>query len=341
MKVSLHRPITAIALFFVALPGSAHHSQAIYDREREVTVEGVVTRFLWANPHSYIDVSTPSEGAESMTWTIEAPAPNGLTRRGWTPRTLLPGERITVIGNPSGNQERRSALLVSVVKADGTVLSLSESPADSASPQAAFVAADLSGHWLITPDPNVFLPFAEPASWSLTDEGIAAVESFDVNADMPDQDCIAQTAPISMLFGGMVDIELGKDVVLIRVEDHQDHRTIHMNLDSHDGAEFSGQGHSIGRWEDDVLVVDTTHFADHRIGNAIGLPSGSQRHYTERFSLTPDRTQLEYTFQIEDPEYLAEVVTDTMLLAYRPDMQFVSEPCNLEAARRYLEFVDD
>jgi hypothetical protein len=187
----------------------------------------------------------------------------------------------------------------------------------------------------------VFSQYAQPRSWSLTGKGSAAVESFDVNADNPDKDCIAQLAPLS-LFGALLDIELGEGVIMIRTEDHQDHRTVYMRLDSHDGAQFSPQGHSIGRWEDDdVLVVDTTHFSDHRIGNGIGLPSGPQRHFVERFALTPDRTQLEYTFQLEDPEYLAEAVTGTLMFTYRPDLSFVSEPCNLESARRYLEFVEE
>jgi hypothetical protein len=136
MRFTLQRSIPAIALFLVALPGSAHHSQAIYDRQREVQVEGVVTRFLWAMPHSYIEISAPNEGSESVTWTIETGGPPGLTRRGWTPRTLVPGDHVTVTGNPSRNPERRTALLTSVLKADGTLLSLSASPvAETASPR--------------------------------------------------------------------------------------------------------------------------------------------------------------------------------------------------------------
>jgi hypothetical protein len=343
MRLILQRSMPAIALFLVTLPGSAHHSQAIYDRQREVKVEGVVTRFLWAMPHAYIDISTPDEGAESVTWTIETGGPPGLTRSGWTPRTLVPGDHVTVIGNPSRNPERRTALLKSVVKADGSLLSLSGSPAaDTANPPAQFEAADLSGPWQITPDANaVFAQLIQPrASWSLTDKGIAAVESFDVNADNPDKDCTPQIAPLSLL-GALLDIVPGEDVILIRTEDHQDDRTVHMDLESHDGAQVSRQGHSIGHWENDVLVVDTTRFADHPIGNGIGLPSGPQRHFVERFALTADRTQLEYTFRLEDPEYLAEPVTDTLVFTYRPDLPFVSEPCNLESARRYLEFVEE
>ena len=49
-------------------------------------------------------------------------------------------------------------------------------------------------------------------------------------------------------------------------------RIVHMGAESHDGAAISLQGHSIGRWEGDTLVVDTTHFAEHRVGNAMGVP---------------------------------------------------------------------
>ena len=82
-------------------------------------------------------------------------------------------------------------------------------------------------------------------------------------------------------------------------------------------------------------MVDTTHFADHRSGNARGIRSGSQKHLVERFELNPDRTNLTYRFELEDPEYLAAPITGELQAAYRPDLDFVPVTCSPEAARRF------
>ena len=108
-----------------------------------------------------------------------------------------------------------------------------------------------------------------------------------------------------------------------------------LEIDLNDGAAVTHQGHSIGWWESDVLVVDTTHFTDHRSGNARGVRSGSQKHLVERFELNPDRTNLTYRFELDDPEYLAAPVTGELQAAYRPDLDFVPVTCNPEAARRF------
>ena len=109
-----------------------------------------------------------------------------------------------------------------------------------------------------------------------------------------------------------------------------------MNVDSHDGAERTHQGHSIGWWENDTLVGVTTHFSGHRSGNARGVPSGSQKHLIERFELTPERTGLSYSFFLEDSEHLTAPVSGEVRSAYRPDIAFNPVACDPENARRFL-----
>jgi hypothetical protein len=327
----------ATALFFIVLPVTAHHGPGNFDRQREITLDGVVTRFLWASPHVYIDVMTSNTANETETWSIEGSPPAVLTRMGWSRESLVDGDRVTVIAFPPRDPDRKAAAAKSVLKADGTLLSFPQSPADTPRLSTPIAAPDLSGHWLLRFDPALVAQAVQPSSsWALTDKGIAAVENFDPNIDMPAKDCVSESVPFIMLFPDMLEIELGEDVVLIRQEDQID-RTVHMRLGSHEGAQPSHQGHSIGRWEDGALVVDTTHFSDHRIGNGLGLPSGSRKHLIERFALTPDRTSLQYTYRLEDPEFLAESVTGTLQLIYRPDLPFVNLPCDPESASRYLQ----
>ena len=110
-----------------------------------------------------------------------------------------------------------------------------------------------------------------------------------------------------------------------------------MGAASDQGALRTYQGHSIGRWEGNVLVVDTTRFAEHQNGHGWGLPPGQQKHLVERFELSPTRTAFTYTFQIDDPEYLITPVTGTLEFVYRPDLPMVMVPCDPEVARRGFE----
>ena len=131
-------------------------------------------------------------------------------------------------------------------------------------------------------------------------------------------------------------IEIAPDKVIIRSQFEGVERIVHMDESSHDGADYSHHGHSIGWWEGDVLVVDTTKFSEHRMGNAAMLPSGVGKRLTERFSLDAGGEQLIYSFELVDPEYLQSKVTGSVNWTFRPDMDVTPEECDLENARRYL-----
>ena len=336
MRSIVQRFWLATGLLITALPVIGHHSPAMYDQRNDVTLEGVVTRFQWAYPHSYLDIRTQQEGRDAD-WTIEMAAPQSLTAMGWTPRSLVPGDRVTVTGHPAADPDKTAALGNTVLKTGGGLLSMRS----QGGARASFPASDLSGHWLPRTDMSVLGPLLRPqASLRLTDKGLAAAEAFDVYADIPSKDCIDETPPLVMLFEELVSIELGESVITIRQIGKVD-RLVQMGVASHDAAQPSHAGHSIGRWEGETLVVDTTRFSDHRIGNAYGVPSGPGKHLVERFALSPDKTAIEYAFRLEDPEYLTEAVTGAVSLTHRPDLPYVNVPCDLESARRYLEFIEE
>ena len=329
-------PVTA--LFFVALPAAAHHSSAMYDQQQDIRLEGVVGEFEWVDPHVYIRVETEDEGGERIMWLVEGRPPAAMRRLGWSRDSLAPGDHVTVAANPGRNANRRIALGLTVTKEDGTLLNILRPGAEGAAGTTSrtFVADGISGHWETRTSPEILRPYNQPDLALLTDRGLAAVESYEERSMSPSNDCIATLPPHTMFFPAIKSIEIGEEVTMIRT-DESPPRTVHMNLNSHDGAPYTNQGHSIGWWEDDVLVVDTTHFAEHRTGNARGLPSGRQRHLIERFQLTPDRSGLTYQYTVEDPEYLVEPITGTADMIHRPDLPFVRVPCDPEIARRYLE----
>ena len=96
-------------------------------------------------------------------------------------------------------------------------------------------------------------------------------------------------------------------------------------------------GSSVGRWDDDALVIETTRFTDNNSGLAQGIPSGPQKRLTERFELIDDGAGMRYSYAFEDPEYLAEPVSGEGRWDYRPDLSPDPVECDLESAGRYLD----
>ena len=88
-----------IALLFLALPATlAHHGFApFFDSESIITMTGTVTEVLWVNPHVYLHMDVIADG-KAEEWTVELGSMNNLTRAGWTPERLKPGDPITITG---------------------------------------------------------------------------------------------------------------------------------------------------------------------------------------------------------------------------------------------------
>jgi len=89
-----------IAMVMVAAPAVAHHSYAMFDGEKTMTIEGTVKKFQWTNPHSLIFVSVAGASGQAVDWAIEHGSPAGLARQGWTPKTLTPGMKIKLVIHP-------------------------------------------------------------------------------------------------------------------------------------------------------------------------------------------------------------------------------------------------
>lgn len=92
-------------------------------------------------------------------------------------------------------------------------------------------------------------------------------------------------------------------------------RTIHLNMTAHPGSiEPTLAGHSIGRWDGDVLVVDTIGFTPGRIDRISDLMYGEGFHVVERFILDPNAMTLTREFVAEDPEYFVGQYTGADLM---------------------------
>jgi hypothetical protein len=107
---------------------SAHHSFAVFDHTRTVTVKGTVTKFQWTNPHAFLELDVADDTGNVHPFTIELTSINMLARVGWRSNMIKAGDRVKAVvapllsGQPGG-------LLMDVTLPDGRKL---ESPVPNA-----------------------------------------------------------------------------------------------------------------------------------------------------------------------------------------------------------------
>ena len=91
----------ALAFIAAAAPAFAHHSVAMFDNSKTVTLKGTVKEFAWVNPHVLIWVDAVTDnGDKPQLWAVELASPGVLTRNGWTKRSLNPGDKVSVDVGP-------------------------------------------------------------------------------------------------------------------------------------------------------------------------------------------------------------------------------------------------
>lgn len=112
--------ITAIAgaaALLAGIPAAAHHSFAMFDQTKIMTLDGTVTEFQWTNPHAFIEID--AQGGRH--WSIELNSPNNLKRQGWSRGALRTGDKVKLRMNPLRNG-KPGGLFLDLTKADGRVL---------------------------------------------------------------------------------------------------------------------------------------------------------------------------------------------------------------------------
>ena len=327
----------AMVLFATAAlvaPAAAHHSPAAFDTSSQVTFQGRIARVDWTSPHTYVYVENTTTG-KAVVWMLETDSVPILTRSGWTKEALAVGTKVTVRANPDKDPRRMHALLVSMALPTGVVLT----PRAGGGSNGA-KATSIAGVW------NGLRGFTERrvTGFKPTAKGAAAIQAYTVAAN-PTARCVAYATPFLTGMPHLNQVEVGKDTVVIRNEFFSVDRTVYIDGRGHpkDGPR-TNQGHSIGHWDNGALVVDTTLFADHPLGNYTGnagaerreLPSGPRKHTVERFQLSDDKTRLLISAVVEDPDYLAEPFTVNMEWDYTPQLPMLRFGCTPEEAQRYL-----
>jgi len=327
----------------------AHHSDAGLDMQSFTTFEGTVTEFSWRNPHVYIGVEALSEDGGAGEWAIQTSAVNTSARMGWSADSLVPGDRVRAKVHPAINGTPYG-LLESIEKADGSQLG-STFYSTSGEPRLAAADSDaratsLEGKWLADGEKLVDYPGGFDgffrAEMTLNDKGRAAQAAYDeLSLENPESTCVGRPTPGMILSTVIYPIEISfqpdAETITLRSEFFDDLRTVYMDGRPHpDSTVRVAGGHSIGRWEDDVLVVDTRNFNDHRSPYQIGVPSGGQKHMVERFQLINDGAGAVIEFTLEDPEFLGAPLYHSREMIYAPHMQMSAFNCDETSTSRFV-----
>lgn len=322
-----HPRFAYVALATIALVPTtqllAHHGAAAhFDPDDLVSLDGVVTEMRFVNPHAFVHFDVTGANGEFTAWRCELTGATLLRRRGWTPETLVPGQRISLVG-ARARREGNSCAIESMVFDDGTVV-LGGDQIEGAELRSA--VANLA---TVPPRPK-YLDNGQPnltGSWisregggpggatdgppQPTEAGLAASERFDFRFDNPVISCRSGNIITDWYRQSHInDVQQKEDRIIIRYGYLDMVRTIHLNTPEHPAILTpSVEGHSIGWWEDDALVVDTVGFDERALLPRAEIMISDRAHIVERFRYDESSHTLNRDYTVEDPLYLTRPYT--------------------------------
>lgn len=130
LKLSSNWILVAAGLA-LGVAASAHHSHAMFDVSKRITIKGTVEKFEYTNPHSWLKVVNEADGA---LWAFETNSPSQLIRKGVKASSIPSGMKVTIVANPF-RDGRAGGSILSVTRPDGSVLDIQpEAPASGAAP---------------------------------------------------------------------------------------------------------------------------------------------------------------------------------------------------------------
>lgn len=325
----------------IGLAGSvaAHHSTvAIYDLNRIIEVRGVVDEIHWRNPHGRILLSVDEEG-ETAQWEIETPAIVVLRILGIGQDFIDVGDRITISG-PASRRDPHGMNARNILLSSGYELAFGQNVPyfdagkngnligrsfDDSNVEEAIASADgLFRVWSTNMgDPAAFPMFR--GGYPLTPAAEAAVAEWNpLDNDL--LRCGTKGTPLIMITPAPVELVREGDRILMRIEEYDSLRVIHMNPDQPAPDEHTQFGFSRGRWEGDTLVVETDRLQEQYF-DPDGVPQSESMSLVERFTPNSDYTRLDYRITVTDPVYFSEPFDLTRYFVWKPGMTVAPYNC--------------
>jgi len=312
--------VIAVTLSILMLPAiaSAHHSRAEFAAEVQ-EIEGVLVEVAWRNPHPVLTLRVVNDAGAEELWNVEGwQSANSLLRKGVTADVFTVGDRVRAAVQVSS---RRAGLLLgtsislgngtqAVLRpgyepfwTDETVIGSDATTASTNGPANSTDNAQYRGLFRVWS----FSDRTGVADLPLTAAGLQKIAAFDELADHPLWNCDAVGMPVAMDTGLPIEFVDRGDQIVMRIEQNDNTRTIHLNSAAAEVAATT-MGHSVGQWEGDTLVVTTTN-SNYPYFDDDGTPKSENMVIVERFQLSEDERSLSWVAEMTDPEYFTESVT--------------------------------
>ncbi|MDH3419464.1 MAG: DUF6152 family protein [Gammaproteobacteria bacterium] len=309
--MSSSRVVCFLAVSLLAICASAHHaSTGRYDPNTFGTIEGEITDIFWRNPHVRFLISRTNASGQLEEWEVEFGSVNTVERLGVSRDVVAVGDRISVYGR-MGRNGLTAMFAASIVLPNGEEVALQADPDRRYGiTERALREAENADAALRSDIFRVWVPVTRPRTgfgtfdWPLTDVGRAAQAAWDPEND-PALQCIPPGLPTAMDNPYPVQFVDRGDTIVFLLEEWDGERTIYMNGEGEPAQAYMGR--SVGRWEDGVLVVETTDI-DWRFVDDLGTPQSEDVVINERFSLSEDGTDLFWVARITDPVNFTEPV---------------------------------
>jgi hypothetical protein len=329
-----------------ALPALAHHSFfGRFNTTGNIELEGDVTRISWRNPHAHIFLNVTEADGKVVEWNLESGSPTLMTRAGIPADAIKVGDHIRIAGYPP-TTVAKEAFATNVLLPSGQELVMQtgararfkeevvgdfsyrfRTEGDRSKPELGLFRV-----WTFTGSDGFLFPESINRTYDLnqypmTDAAKAALARFNPATDNPTNNCTPKGMPLIMEQPLPMGIEhLGEDI-LIRIEEYDLTRTIHMNQSAAPaGTPASPLGYSVGRFDGATLVVTTTHISWPHFNQA-GIPQSEQSVITERFTSTEEGSVLAYQMTVNDPVNFTTPVALAKKMLYIPSETILPFEC--------------
>jgi hypothetical protein len=103
----------------------------MFDRDKELKLDGTIKTFAWTNPHSWIEINVANAAGGVDTWGVECNSPNNLARMGWRSNMLKPGDKVVISIHPLRSGEHGGSFM-KITFPDGRVVGETPRAADPA-----------------------------------------------------------------------------------------------------------------------------------------------------------------------------------------------------------------
>ena len=326
---------------------SAHHSiSTLYDYTNVQKLEGTLVSIRWVNPHVQLKIETVNDSGETEIWQLEASAVNLLRRLGLDRDVMKEGDHVIAIG-PVSRRGQKNMVASTITLADGKTVALFPGSAaraglidsipradGSTQRNAAEIEADRAAADGIF---RVWTPRKKPtldeglgiAKWPLTDAAKTSVADYNPLQDDPALRCVPAGMPIIMdNFYPMQFLKAGDDIVM-HLELSDGMRHIHMNAHPElANIEPSSLGYSVGRWENNELVIETSHI-NYPYFDDLGTPQSSDLTIVERYKLSENDTRLDWSAVANDPKVFTKPVVLDGYLEWVPGEEVKPFDCTV------------